>query len=160
VQRELRAIAAAQLRQERSGHTLQPTALVNEAYLRLHEQSRSIFRNREHFLAIASTAMRRVLVDHARAKRTHKRDTASLQFSLDELSAAASERIDDVLQVDSALSKLAEVDPVAAQVVEMRFFAGMTELEIAKALERSDRWVRMQWAFARAWLRRHLDSEN
>jgi RNA polymerase sigma factor (TIGR02999 family) len=152
---ELRRRAAVYLRRERRSHTLQPTALVHEAYAQLASREMQGFRGRTHFLAVASVAMRRVLVDHARARRALKRGRNWLQVSLDEIVSPES-RVDDILAVDQALDRLAGIDTRAARIVEMRFFAGMTELEVAEATGMSERWVRKRWAFARAWLRREL----
>lgn len=151
---ELRALAAYHLRGERSGHTLQPTALVHEVYLRM--QGRPGIEHRSQFMAAASIAMRRVLVDHARSRGAQKRGGGITHVTVGQANAITSDRYQDVLLVDDALARLAQVDPIAARIVEMRFFAGMTELEIASVLGKSDRWVRNQWAFARAWLRREL----
>lgn len=153
---ELRAIAAIHLQRERDDHTLQPTALVHEAFLRLQARGERAFVDRTHYLACASIAMRRVLVDHARARAALKRGGGATRVTASEHNALSDDRTEDVLSVDQALRKLAEVDEMAARVVEMRFFAGMTEAEAAAALGVSDRWVRKQWAFARAWLRRAM----
>ncbi len=154
---ELRKMAVAHLKAERKGHTLQPTALVHEAYLNLSRWNGHPFRGRTHFLAAASVAMRRVLVDHARARKTAKRGGAWRKVTLDECAALRDDRVEDVLAVNEALEALARMDPRAARIVEMRFFAGMTEAEVGEALGVSERWVRKQWAFARAWMRRELD---
>jgi RNA polymerase sigma-70 factor (ECF subfamily) len=154
---ELRALAAHHLRGERAGHTLQPTALVHEVFLRMHGRVGPDFQGRTHFLAVASIAMRRVLVDHARARIALKRGGGATHVTVGEENAICEDRTEDVLAVDHALAKLALVDPRAERIVEMRFFAGMTEVEIAGVLGVSDRWVRKQWAFARAWLRRELE---
>jgi RNA polymerase sigma factor (TIGR02999 family) len=156
---ELRALAAHHLKGERAGHTLQPTALVHEAYMRMSARPGLAVAGRTHFLAIASIAMRRVLVDHARARAALKRGAGATHVSVRESNAITEDRTQDVLVVDAALARLAAVDPQAERIVEMRFFAGMSELEISHVLGVSDRWVRKQWAFARAWLRRELESE-
>ena len=156
--RELRELAAHHLRGERSEHTLQPTALVHEAYLRLNARGGLALQGRTHFLAIASIAMRRVLVDHARARSALKRGGGVTHVTVGEGNAICEDRTQDVLLVDAALARLALEDPQAERIVEMRFFAGMTEREIADVLGVSDRWVRKQWAFARAWLRRDLEA--
>lgn len=155
---ELRAIAANHLQRERDDHTLQPTALVHEAYLRLQARGGRGFADRTHYLAYASIAMRRVLVDHARARAALKRGGGATKVTVGDANALTEDRTEDVLSVDQALTKLAAVDGRAARIVEMRFFAGMTEAEVAAALGVSDRWVRKQWAFARAWLRRAMDA--
>jgi RNA polymerase sigma factor (TIGR02999 family) len=154
---ELRAIAGDYLRGERADHTLQPTALVHEAYLRMSGRPKLVFAGPTHFKAVASIAMRRVLVDHARARAAVKRGGGATRVSVRESNAITEDRTQDVLRVDAALARLAAVDPQAERIVEMRFFAGMTEVEIGQVLGVSDRWVRKQWAFARAWLRRDLE---
>jgi RNA polymerase sigma factor (TIGR02999 family) len=153
---ELRALAAHHLRGERAGHTLQPTALVHEVYLRMQGREGLALTRRTHFMAVASIAMRRVLVDHARARAAEKRGGGVTHVTVGPNSAITEDRTEDVLAVDAALAKLALVDPKAERIVEMRFYAGMTEAEIADVMGVSDRWVRKQWAFARAWLRREL----
>src|SRR5262245_24021221 len=153
---ELRGIAALHMSHERDDHTLQPTALVHEAYLRLQSRGERGFSDRTHYLAFASITMRRVLVDHARARAAEKRGGAATRVTVGEASAIREDRTEDVLSVDQALTRLAVVDATAARIVEMRFFAGMTEEEVAMALGVSDRWVRKQWAFARVWLRRAM----
>ena len=153
---ELLALAQIHLSKERSDHTLQPTALVHEAFLRMNGGTKLQLRGRSHFLAIASIAMRRVLVDHARHRKAEKHGGGVTHVSVSEENAITEDRSEDVLAVDEALERLAEVDPQAARIVEMKFFAGMTDLEVAAVLGVSDRWVRRQWAFARVWLRREL----
>jgi len=156
---ELRVLASHHLRGERADHTLQPTALIHEAYLRMNGRAGLEFQDRTHFLAVASIAMRRVLVDHARARNAQKRGAGATHVSVRESNAITEDRTQDVLMVDRALARLAAVDPRAERIVEMRFFAGMTEAEIAVVLGRTERWVRQQWAFARAWLRRELGAD-
>jgi RNA polymerase sigma factor (TIGR02999 family) len=153
---ELRALAAHHLRGERPEHTLQPTALVHEVYLRMQGREGLVVTRRTHFMAVASIAMRRVLVDHARARTAEKRGGGVTHVTVGPASAITEDRTEDVLAVDAALAKLALVDPKAERIVEMRFYAGMTEAEIAEVLDVTERWVRKQWAFARAWLRREL----
>ncbi|MCC6650016.1 MAG: sigma-70 family RNA polymerase sigma factor [Candidatus Eisenbacteria bacterium] len=159
VYEELRSLAAHYLRQERVGHTLQPTALVHEAFLKLSRQSRLDVNDRTHFLAIAAGAMRQVLVDHARAHLAAKRGGGWQRITVDESVAVSAGGIEDLLILDDTLRRLAELDEPAARIVEMRFFAGLTEAEIAQAMGMSERWVRGQWAFARAWLRREMTAE-
>ena len=155
---ELRALAAVHLRGERADHTLQPTALVHEAFLRMNRGEGLQVRGRSHFMAVASIAMRRVLVDHARARSAQKRGAGVTHVSVGESNAITPDRTQDVLLVDSALARLAAVDRQVERLVEMKFFAGMTEPEIAQVLGVTDRWVRKRWAFARAWLRRELEA--
>jgi RNA polymerase sigma factor (TIGR02999 family) len=153
---ELRALAAHHLRGERANHTLQPTALVHEVYLRMQGRAGLLVTRRTHFMALASIAMRRVLVDHARARDADKRGGGVTHVTVSSENAITHDRTQDVLAVHSALEKLAIEDPQAERIVEMRFFAGMTEAEIADVLKVSDRWVRKQWAFAKAWLSREI----
>lgn len=153
---ELRRMARAHLAGERPEHTLVPTALVHEAWIRLGIDRESVFDSREHFLRVASTAMRHILVDHARARRAAKRD-GGLQVTLTEALGAEQAPLVDVLALDGALERLAEAEPRWAQVVELRFFAGLEVTEIAALLEVSATTVKRDWRFARAWLARELD---
>jgi len=155
---ELQALAAHHLRGERADHTLEPTALVHEAFLRMSGREGLNICGRTHFMAVASIAMRRVLVDHARARDALKRGAGVTHVTVGESNAITEDRTEDVLRVDSALERLAQVDRQAERIVEMKFFAGMTEVEIAQVLGVTDRWVRKQWSFARAWLRRELEA--
>jgi RNA polymerase sigma factor (TIGR02999 family) len=154
---ELRAIAAAYLRRERPDHTLQATALVHEAYLKL-QRAGSVPGDRVQFMARAAGAMRQILVDHARARAAKKRGGGWRRVTVESDIAFAKDGIDDVLAVDEALSRLARLDPRAAQIVELRFFSGLTEVEVAGQMGASERWVREQWAHARAWLGRELEA--
>lgn len=152
---ELRRIADARLRNEREAHTLQPTALVHEAYLRLVDQDRTKWNDRAHFFAVSAEIMRRVLVDHARKRATSKRGAGALAVSLDDImeTVAQPEAWDlELLAMDGALSRLAEVDPQQARVVELRFFAGLDVEEVASVLGVSSRTVKREWRAARAWL--------
>jgi RNA polymerase sigma factor (TIGR02999 family) len=153
---ELRRIAARHMRREGGRHTLQPTALVNEVYLRLAGGSRSI-NDRPHFFALASQVMRRVLVDHARRKHARKRGGELVHLEMDRLAERrGTARAADVIAIDEALSELAVVDAAAVQVVELRFFGGHTDAEVAEITGRSLASVRRDWSFARTWLRRRL----
>lgn len=152
---ELRRIASAYLRRERSDHTLQTTSLVHESYLRLVGQADLSWRNRAHFRAIAANTMRRVLVDHARAKSAQKRGGGQ-RVALEDDAGITSARSIDVQAVDEALTRLAGLDPQQARVVELRFFAGLSVEEAAMALGISTATVKRDWAMARAWLRREL----
>ena len=158
VQGELRRLAAGYLRHERNGRTLQPTAVVNEAYIRLLPQRGVSWENRAHFFGIAAKMMRRVLVDHARRKRAIKRDAGPGEpVSISGVPSPAREADPiDVLALNTALSDLAELDPRQAEVVEMRFFAGLTVEEIAEVLEISPATVKREWATAKLWLRRQM----
>lgn len=154
---DLRERAAHYLSRERSGHTLQPTALVHEAYLRLVDQTRVDWSGRTHFFAVAAETIRRILVDHARGNLTAKRGGQRNRVTLDEAVALSDERDVDLLALDEALDMLAKEDERAKQVVELRFFGGLTQVEVAQHLKVSERTVRNDWAWARAWLRRELD---
>lgn len=152
---ELRSIAAVQLRQERLDHTLQPTALVHEAYLRLVKQQGLHWQNRLHFFHIASAQIRRVLVDHARARGRDKRGGGLVRVTLsDEL--AGPDRDVLLTELDDALHRLERHSTEDRQIVELKFFGGLTEPEIAEVLGMSERTVRRRWLFARTWLFREL----
>jgi RNA polymerase sigma factor (TIGR02999 family) len=155
--RELRQLAQSYLSQEKAGHTLQGTALVHEAYLRLLGQSEVDWRDRGHFFAVAAQAMRRILVDHARRQKAAKRGFGE-KIVLEE-GLAAGETGPDFEALDEALTRLSAVDERRARVVELRFFGGMTEGEMARHLEVSPATVRRDWALARAWLYRELSEE-
>jgi RNA polymerase sigma factor (TIGR02999 family) len=147
---ELRAMAESGMRRERGAHTLQPTALVNEVYVRL--ASAKNWENRRHFFGAAAQAMRRILVDHARRKYAEKRGAGLERVTLTDLDVSAPEENLDVLAVNDALDRLAEEDPRLAEVVNLRFFAGMSIEETAQAMDTSPATVKRDWAFARAWL--------
>ena len=155
---ELHTIAGRHLRHERPGHTLQPTALVHEAYLRLVGGNSVSAENRVHFLRAASRAMRQALVDHARARRALKRG-GGLQVTLDDAIAGQEAPIIDMLALDDALARLAAAEPRWAQVVELKFFSGLDVPEIAQALGVSAATVKRDWQFARAWLARELGAD-
>jgi len=148
---ELRRIASREMRREGPGHTLQTTALINEAYLRFVNAGSLRIENRGHFFAIASQQMRRVLVDHARAARTHKRDGGA-QVDIEKIQIAAQGRDVDVLLLDDALREFEVIQPRAAQVVELRYFGGYTDKEVVEALGVSLATVRRDWEYARSWL--------
>ena len=150
---QLREIARVYLSRERSGHTLQPTALVHEAYLKLADQNRVVWQNRSHFLAVAATAMRRILVNHAKAHKAQKRGGSLARLTLDEALAEAQGRTGDLVVLDEALSELERIDPEQVRIVELRFFGGLTASEAAEALGISERTVFRQWMMARAWLK-------
>lgn len=156
---ELRRQARRVLRREGEGHTLQPTALVHEAWLRLDGQHDARWESREQFFAVAATMMRRVLVDHARARRARKRGGGGAQVTLGEAAHAVATAEDvDVLALDDALGRLATIDPRKARLVELRYFAGLTMPEAAAALGVSLATVGREWAVARMWLRRELEA--
>jgi RNA polymerase sigma factor (TIGR02999 family) len=155
---ELRKLAAERIARERPGQTLQATALVHEAYLRLVDvDAAQHWNSRGHFFAAAAEAMRRILVDNARRKRSKKRGGERDRVDLDQVGAAATfERLDDVLDIDAALTRLAETDPQAAELVKLRYFAGLSIPQAAAALGISSRSADLLWAYARAWLLRSL----
>jgi RNA polymerase sigma factor (TIGR02999 family) len=153
---ELRAIAHRQLRGERTDHTLSTTALVSEAYLRLVDQRRADWHDRTHFFAVAARMMRRVLVDYARRRGARKREGARSLLPLDDALATVEQESELLLSLDEALTRLALLDARLVHVVELRFFAGLTEDETAEALGVSPRTVRYDWVKAKGWLYREL----
>ncbi len=157
VQRELRDLAAHHLARERRDHTLQPTALVNEAYLKLVEQRSRNWESKKHFLAIASLAMRRVLLEHARARRAERRGGGLKRVTLFDAPTALHEEPDAILALDEALVAFAEIDPENARIVELRFFAGLEVADVAALLDVSQRTVERGWRAAQAWLRDRLE---
>ena len=159
VHSELRRLARRYMRDERAGHLLQTTALVNEAYLRLIDARDAQWQNRAHFFGIAARLMRRILVDFARNRNYQKRSGGSRRVALEEALTVSSERFSDVVGLDEALTALAEVDERKSKVVEMRFFGGLSEREIASALTISPETVRRDWRLARSWLLRWMSEE-
>ncbi len=155
VYRELRKIAAGQLRRERQGHTLQPTALINEAYLRLVGEGNSEWQSRSHFFGVASHLMRQILVQHARMHKAAKRG-GGLKVTLNEDVLFSHERPADVIQLDDALQSLVKLDERKARVVELRYFGGLSVEEISNVLEISTATVGREMRFAQAWLAREL----
>src|SRR5580658_6005132 len=155
---EFRALAARHLRHERPNHTLQPTALVHEAYLRLIDQTRVDWQGRTHFFAVGAQAIRRILVDHARQRKRQKRGGGAGRVTLDDAVALAPQRDEEILALDEAMGKLGKLDPRQAEVVEMRFFAGMSVDEVAGVLGVSKRTIEGDWTMARAWLMRELSN--
>lgn len=154
---DLREAAARLLRRERSDHTMQATELVHEAFLRMVDQTRCDWQNRAHFLAIASRAMRRILVDHARRRGSQKRGSGQAKVELDEALVVGSEDTDTLVQeLELALTKLAQQYPDAARVVEMRFFGGLTHDECALVMGFSRRTATRHWSFAQSWLYREI----
>ena len=150
---ELRRLAASYLRKERVGHTLQPTALVHEAYMRLVDQTQVQWQNRAHFFGVAAQMMRRILVDHARAHEAEKRGGEFQKLSLDEnLDASGGERDVNLVALDDALNRLAGMDPQKSKIVELRFFGGLSVEETAEVLGVSAPTVKRQWRMAKAWL--------
>jgi RNA polymerase sigma factor (TIGR02999 family) len=158
---ELRKLAAAKLAREKPGQTLQATALVHEAYLRLVGADEvQQWNSRGHFFGAAAEAMRRILVEKARLRRTSKRGGDRRRCDVAELSIGANPRIDDLIDLDVALTKLRQVDPPAAKLIELRVFAGMSVEDAATVLAISPRTAKRMWAYARAWLRREVGPEN
>jgi RNA polymerase sigma factor (TIGR02999 family) len=156
VYEELRKIAASYLREERPSHTLQPTALVNEAYLRLTGQRKVTWQNRAHFFGISAQMMRRILVDHARKRQAAKRDASAWRVSTTEVDGSDADQAPELLALDRALEELEKIDPQQAKVVELRFFAGLSVEETAEAAGISPRTVKREWRTAKAWLRREI----
>jgi RNA polymerase sigma factor (TIGR02999 family) len=153
---ELRRLAAHDLRRERRDHTLQPTALVHEAYLRLAAQDRVQWRNRAHFVGVAAQLMRRVLVDHARATHARKRGGHDTRVPIDDVDPGADGPSADIFALDEALTRLAALDPRQARIVELRYFGGLTVEESADLLSLSPATIKREWQMARAWIHREL----
>ena len=152
IHRELRKLAAGYLRKERPDHTLQPTALVNEAFLKLIDQRAVRWQNRAHFFGIAAQAMRRILVDHARAHTAGKRGDGAQKVPLDAAMAIGGSKDIGLLALDEALTRLAAIDPQQSRVVELRFFGGLTMEETAEVMHISPATVGREWRMAKAWL--------
>ncbi|MEN3334355.1 MAG: hypothetical protein V7641_3720 [Blastocatellia bacterium] len=159
VERELHRLAQGYLSNERRGHSLQATELVNEAYVRLIDWKTVRWQNRAHFVGVAAQLMRRILVDHARRRHFQKRVGHCLQVSLAKAENIAEERSVDVIALDDALNSLAQFDERKSRIVELRFFGGLSEVEIAGALKISLRTVQREWNLAHAWLYRELSKE-
>lgn len=157
---ELRALAARYLHRERKNHTLQPTALVHEAYLTLAGQTRVHWQGRAHFLAIAAQAMRQILVDHARRHRAAKRGGNRHRIALDDNLVIESHRDVDLLALEDALAKLTKLDRRQAQMIELRFFGGLSIADVAKVMGMSKRSVEREWTMVRAWLRLELSRND
>jgi RNA polymerase sigma-70 factor, ECF subfamily len=156
VYNELRRLAHGYLRRERKGHTLQTTALINEAYLRLVDQKHVHWANRSHFFGISAQIMRRILIDHARRYDYSKRGGGAQRISLDEAALVAKERGRALLMLDEALNNLAKIDPRRSHVVELRYFGGLNNEEMAGVLKISENTVTRDWNMARAWLYQEL----
>lgn len=154
---ELKRNARFLMARERADHTLQPTALVHEAFLKLSSLNQIEWKNRGHFYHFVSKLMRQILVDHVRRHSSNKRGNAQIHFSIDDLQLPAEERADSILRLDEALLRLAKFDPRQEKIVEMRYFGGMTNEEIAEALDISERTVVREWQSARLWLYRELN---
>jgi len=160
VYEELRRLAQQYMSRERADHTLQTSALVNEAYLRLIDQKDVHWQNRAHFFGIAAQMMRRILVDYARQRRYAKRGGDARQVPLDEAMIVSEERTAEVVALDDALKSLAEIDPRKSQIVEMRFFGGLSIEETAEVLKVSPGTIMREWTLAKAWLRREMTSDK
>ena len=156
VYEELRQLARQYLQRERPDHTLQATGLVHEAYLRLVDQNTTTWQNRAHFLGVAAQVMRRILVDYARAHRAEKRSGGWDKLAFDEALAPAADRSIDLVALDDALKDLLARDPRQSQIVELRFFGGLTNEEIGEMLDVSPSTVKREWRMAKAWLRREI----
>jgi RNA polymerase sigma factor (TIGR02999 family) len=161
IYQELRRLAGHYLRAERAGHTLQPTALVHEAYLRLAGEDRADWQDRAHFMGVAARVMRRILVEYARGRATEKRGRGAVRLEIDALDPrTGATPLVEILVVDEVLLRLAELDPQQGRVVELRYFAGLTVEETAEALRISPRTVKRDWAMASAWLRREFSRKT
>jgi RNA polymerase sigma factor (TIGR02999 family) len=156
VYNELHRIASHQMRQERPDHSLQATALVDDAYVHLINLRDRTWQNRSHFFAMAAQSMRRILIDHARGHKAAKRGVGFRKVNLDDAVVIAENKFEEIIAVDAALTRLAEWDPRLSRVVEMRFYAGLTDEEIAEVLGLSARTVKRDWRVAKAWLHREL----
>ena len=159
VERELRRLAKSYMRRERAGHTLQTTALINEAYVRLIDARKIRWQNRAHFYGLAARVMRRILVDFSRERNYQKRGAGTWHVTFDEALVVSQPDDPDLLALDEALNELARVDERKAQVVEMRFFGGLTEKEAAVALNVSPETARRDWRLAKTWLLRRLSEK-
>lgn len=155
---DLRELARFYMRNERDHHTLQPTALVHELFLRLQKSERVTWQNRAHFFAVAAQQLRRILVNHARDRQAGKRGGQRIKVTLSHWNGAVPSRDQDILELNDALERLERFDARAARVIELRFFVGVTEPEAAEALGISVATLKRDWAFGRAWLLRHLAS--
>ncbi|CAN5573430.1 sigma-70 family RNA polymerase sigma factor [soil metagenome] len=156
---ELKRRARYLMSRERSDHTLQPTALVHEAFLKLGDGAKVMWKDRSHFYGVASHLMRQILVDHARLHAAAKRGNNPIHFSTDDIDIPVHERASSILEIDEVLDRLAKLDGRQAKIVEMRFFGGMTNGEIAEALDIAERSVAREWNAARLWLYRELNSK-
>lgn len=160
VHAELYRLAKRYMAQERQGHTLQATALVNEAYLRLIDWKSVRWQNRAHFFGVSANLMRRILVDHARSRNYQKRGAGARKVPLDEAAVVSEDRAPDFVALDDALNALAEVDPRKSKIIELRFFGGLSVEETAEVLRISPRTVTREWSLAQAWLYREMCQEE
>jgi RNA polymerase sigma-70 factor, ECF subfamily len=160
VQPELHRLAHYYMSRERAGHTLQTTALLNEAYLQLTDKTQPQWQNRTHFMAVAAQLMRRIMVDHARARHALKRGAGAIRVTLDEAALVTETRAGELLALDEALENLAVFDPRMSKIVEMRYFGGLTNEEIAEVLKIHPNTVTRDWSAAKAWLYAALSGEE
>ena len=160
VQPELHRLAHHYMSRERAGHTLQTTAILNEAYLRLVDDTKPVWQGRTHFIAATAQLMRRIMVDHARERHSLKRGGGALKVTLDETALVTETRARELLDLDEALERLAVQDARKSQIVELRYFGGLTFEETAEFLKLSQRTVEREWTMAKAWLYRELSEEN
>ena len=157
---ELRRLARRHMRQENPAHTLQTSALINEAYLRLVNQRAVAWQDRTHFFAVAAQVMRRILIDHARRHQASKRGAGVQPVALNDMEAVSRERAAEFVALDEALVKLAAIDERKSRIVELRFFAGLTVEEVAEVLKLSPITIKREWRSARAWLQRELNGSD
>lgn len=160
VERELHRLAHRYMRRENPNHTLQTTALVNEAYLRLVDQKRTRWQNRAHFFGIAATIMRRILMNHARNQKRQKRPGSAVQVSLSEVAVISFSKVEDLIALDQALQRLAQIDQRKARVVELRHFGGLSVQETAEILSIAEITVNRDWNFAVAWITREMGCQT
>jgi RNA polymerase sigma factor (TIGR02999 family) len=160
VQPELHRLAHHYMSKERAGHTLQTTAILNEAYLRLIDNTKPVWQGRTHFIAVAAHLMRRIMVDHARGHRSLKRGGGAVKVMLDEAALVTQTRSQELLDLDEALERLAAQDTRKSQIVELRYFGGLTVEETAEFLKLSQRTVEREWTMAKAWLYRELSGKE
>jgi RNA polymerase sigma factor (TIGR02999 family) len=160
VYKELRQLATARMAREMEGQTLQPTALVHEAWLRLQSNSSPVWRNRAHFFGAASEAMRRILIERARRKLRFKRGNRAEHISIEDVDVAQTEPDERILLIDEALTRLNAADPELARIVTLKFFGGLTNAEVAETLEVTERTIYNKWTFARAWLLKNIREER
>lgn len=160
VERELHRIASRYMSRENSDHTLQTTALVNEAYLKLIDQKRANFQNRSHFFALASQIMRRILLDHAKTQKRDKRGGGAVHLDIADVAVITPQINEDLIALDVALQKLEEFDPLKSRIVVMRHFGGLEVKEVAEVLQVAEITVMRHWSLAKAWLKRELSGEQ